>query len=67
MITVTINSEKRKVAEGLSLSSLMGELDIPKEGTAVAVNSTVVPRSTHKEFIINDGDELEVITAVGGG
>ncbi|PQV65415.1 sulfur carrier protein [Abditibacterium utsteinense] len=36
-------------------------------GMAVAVNENVVRRASHREFSLNDGDEIEIIRAVQGG
>ncbi|BDX21457.1 thiamine biosynthesis protein ThiS [Polynucleobacter sp. TUM22923] len=34
---------------------------------AVAVNFEFVPKSTHSEHILNEGDQLEIISPVTGG
>ncbi|MFT6202073.1 MAG: sulfur carrier protein, partial [Candidatus Endobugula sp.] len=34
---------------------------------ALAINGSFVPRSQYAETNINDGDEVDVIQAVGGG
>lgn len=36
-------------------------------GVAVAVNSTVVPRSQWSGRTLSDGDDVELVTAVQGG
>jgi len=67
VISVTINDNTHQFPKSLPLSELLESLDIPIEGTAVAVNSSVVPRSAHGGVEICEGDILEVIRAVGGG
>ena len=67
MISVTINEDTHQFPNPLPLNELLESLDIPIEGTAVAVNSTVVPRSAHGGVEIQEGDLLEIIRAVGGG
>jgi len=37
------------------------------ESVAVAVNGTVVPRSLLGERVLEAGDSVEVVRAVGGG
>ncbi len=67
MITVTINDETHQFPQPLPLSELLKSLKIPLEGTAVAVNSSVVPRLNHGDVQIVGGEVLEIIRAVGGG
>ena len=39
------------------------------EPTQVAIerNREIVPRSLYKEVTLNEGDELEIVTFIGGG
>jgi len=34
---------------------------------ALEVNEAIIPKSKHGEFLLNDGDQIEIIKAVGGG
>ena len=36
-------------------------------GIAVAVNGTVVPRSSWSQTVLQDSDRIEILTAVAGG
>ena len=36
-------------------------------GVAVALNRSIVPRSTWKDSALNDGDRVDALTAVQGG
>src|SRR5262249_13802268 len=48
MIEIVINGEKRSVPEHSTVRSLLEELGVAhREGTAVAVNMEVVPRTAH--------------------
>lgn len=67
MITVKVNNEVRKIEPQTTIRKILEELKIPREGSAIAVNDKVVPRSQHEIFHISDGDRIEIITAVGGG
>ena len=67
MINVTINSETHQFDTEQTIEELLKELEITKNGTAIAVNNRVIPRSKHGEFRVTDGDVLEIIRAVGGG
>lgn len=67
MIEVLINNQPRKLSAETTVAELLQDLEIKKEGTAIAVNDQVVPRSKHGEHRVLDGDRLEIIRAVGGG
>ncbi len=64
---MTVNGENREVAEGATIASLLGELDLRRDGIAVALNDDVVPRTEHAVRTLHDGDRLEIIVAVAGG
>lgn len=64
---IHVNGEPKQIAEGLSLSALLLELDLKVEAVAVALNLSVVPRSRLAEQILSEGDRVEVVRAVGGG
>ncbi len=67
MITITLNGEQRQLRAGSTVSDVLDELGMNRDGVAVAVNRRVVPRSEHAENEVPDGAEIEVIRAVGGG
>jgi len=46
---------------------LLQDLGLDRDGIAVAVNGVVVPRNRHGETMLREGDDVEVIRAVGGG
>ena len=63
---VHVNGEPRTVPEGMTVASLLAELEV--EGrVAVERNREVVPRARHGEVTLEAGDRLEVVTFVGGG
>jgi sulfur carrier protein len=64
---LTINGEARELADGATVASLLDELAIRRDGTAVALNDEVLPRAEHAARTLRDGDRLEIIVAVAGG
>lgn len=66
-ITVLVNGEPQTLPAGSTLQSLMMSAGFPEQGVAVAVNRTVIPRSAHATHVLQDGDALDVVQAVGGG
>jgi thiazole synthase len=66
-ISITVNGEHRRVAAGITLAQLATELGLVPEKVAVERNLEVVPRSTLKDVVVEDGDDLEIVHFVGGG
>src|SRR3546814_17780673 len=66
-VTIAVNGERRRVAAGLSLAGLATELGLEPEKVAVERNREIVPRSTLAEVGIEHGDEIAIVTFVGGG
>ena len=65
-MTLTINGERRDVADGLTVAALVGTLGI-RGRVAVELNGEVLRQAQHPEVTLRDGDSLEVVTFVGGG
>lgn len=66
-ISITVNGEHRRVVAGITLAQLATELGLVPEKVAVERNLEVVPRSTLKDVVVEDGDDLEIVHFVGGG
>ncbi|MDH5395031.1 MAG: sulfur carrier protein ThiS [Gammaproteobacteria bacterium] len=64
---ITINGEKRDVAEGLTAAQLVEEMNISGKRIAMEVNLEIVPRSGYETHIFKTGDRVEIVHAVGGG
>jgi len=66
-IRIRVNGDKREIAAGTTVTALLASLGIAREGAAVERNREIVPRSRHGETVVEDGDAIEIVTAVGGG
>ena len=66
-MTIQVNGEARDVAAGATLDSLLDAIGVRRDGTAVALNDDVVPRTRHAATALREGDRLEIIVAVAGG
>lgn len=64
---LTINGQAQSRPDTCSVATLVAELIAAQRGVAVAVNGTVVPRSTWADVALADGDRIEVLTAAQGG
>lgn len=67
MIRVRVNGEERAVPKGTTVADLLRIIDAQPDRVAVEVNLQIVPRSKHAEHELKDGDQIEVVTLVGGG
>ena len=66
-IDVTVNGESRRIAAGTTVAALLAELGLADRRVAVERNRQVVPRAEHAHVVLAAGDQLEVVTFVGGG
>ncbi|MGA8665881.1 MAG: sulfur carrier protein ThiS, partial [Candidatus Dormiibacterota bacterium] len=66
---IVVNGESREVAEGMGLTDLLREMELPPEqrGIAVARNGDVVLRASWPDTTLLAGDRLEILHAVQGG
>ena len=64
---LTVNGQGLDADRELSVEALVESLTSLRRGVAVAVNGTVVPRSTWSTVPLSDGDAVEVLTAAQGG
>ena len=67
MITVTINGKASQFPPPQTVSGLLQSLGYAGKRIAVERNGEIVPKSRHRETPIADGDQLEIVVAVGGG
>ena len=65
--SITVNGEHRRVRAGMTLAELALELGLEPTRVAVERNMEVVPRSTLGDIRVEDGDDFEIVTFVGGG
>jgi thiazole synthase len=65
--SITVNGEPRRVPRGISVADLALELGLEPGRVAVERNMEIVPRSTLGQVEVEDGDDYEIVTFVGGG
>lgn len=62
-----INGEMKQFAALATVAELVQALELVGKRVAVELNGEIVPRSQHGLTALADGDELEIVVAVGGG
>jgi thiazole synthase len=66
-ISIRVNGEPRHISEGSSFADLARDLGLNPAKVAVERNLEIVPRSTLAAVTVQDGDQIEIVTFVGGG
>lgn len=66
-MNVTVNGNRAVLPEGATVKDLLAHLGVCTPLVAVERNKTIVPRARHAECSLVEGDEVEVVTLVGGG
>ena len=67
MIEVTVNGESLSVPNGTTVLALLERLNVRSQQVAVEVNSELVKKARHAEHQLRVGDQVEIVTFVGGG
>ena len=66
-VSIRVNGEHRRVMAGMTIAELAAELGLEPTKVAVERNMEIVPRSTLTDVRVEDGDDFEIVTFVGGG
>lgn len=64
---IQLNGEPFELPEGHSVAALLERLDLAGRRVAVELNLDIVPRSQHATTALKEGDQVEVVQAIGGG
>jgi thiamine biosynthesis protein ThiS len=64
---IMVNGEQVSCAENITLENLLLQLKYDKRQIAVELNEVILPKAEYEQKIICAGDEIEVVTFMGGG
>jgi sulfur carrier protein len=67
MIELTINGQPQQFETALNVTQLIEHLALQNKRIAIECNGEIIPRSQFSEQQLINGDQLEVVVAVGGG
>ncbi|MDZ4333763.1 MAG: sulfur carrier protein ThiS, partial [Pseudomonas sp.] len=59
--------ETFELPDGATVAGLIDRLDLAGRRVAVELNLDIVPRSQHATTALREGDQVEVVHAIGGG
>lgn len=64
---VLVNGQPHECATGATIAALLEETGHGQRRVAVEVNREIVPRSRHHDYALSEGDQIEIVHAIGGG
>jgi sulfur carrier protein len=64
---LTVNGKPVELPAGSTVTALLSHLAIEPAKVAIERNQDVIPRRTWAEAQLRDGDQIEIVTFVGGG
>lgn len=67
MLEILINGESVTFENPPTIAEVLERLRAPRTAVAVEVNRVVIPGRSHADRRLQAGDEVEVVTFVGGG
>ncbi|HFE46497.1 MAG TPA: sulfur carrier protein ThiS [Nannocystis exedens] len=67
MPTIVLNGERHELSAPMTVTEVITSLGLDARQVAVERNREIVTRAEHSKVIVVDGDQLEIVTFVGGG
>ncbi|CAN5600730.1 sulfur carrier protein ThiS [soil metagenome] len=64
---IHLNGQVHDLAPETRLTELLVSEGLGERRVAVEVNSEIVPRGRHASHVLQDGDRVEIVHAMGGG
>lgn len=66
-LTIKVNGEPFVCEIGFSLFDLINHLNFSAKSIVLEHNADIIPDAQLKKTFLNDGDNVEIVTIVGGG
>ena len=64
---IQLNGESRDIPKATTLAALLDREGLAQRRVAVEVNGEIVPRGRHATHVLQPGDTVEIVHALGGG
>lgn len=64
---IAVNGEKREIEAGMTVAQLLKHYDLAPLRVAIEINCELVRRARFDETHLSEGDQVEIVTLVGGG
>jgi len=66
-VRISVNGESRRIAPETRVEELLRALGIETPRVAVEYNREILPKARYGETVLCEGDDVEIVTFVGGG
>ncbi len=67
LITITVNGDEKTISPNTNVWDFLTGLGLDPLKVAVERNLVIVSKSTFKDVMLTDGDQLEIVHFIGGG
>lgn len=64
---ILVNGAHTEIAAGSTLQQLLAALQLSEARLALECNQVIIPRSQHASHVLQEGDIIEIVHAIGGG
>jgi len=64
---IQLNGKGKEIEAGTTVQGLLDALSVVSTSVAVERNAQLVRRKTFADLVLREGDEVEIVTFVGGG
>lgn len=64
---IMLNGVAHQAPAQTTVAQLLQQLGHGERRVAVEVNREIVPRSQHASHVLHEGDQIELVQAMGGG
>lgn len=65
-MTIKVNGQDREIADGTTVTQLIEQHNLTPQKVAIELNRRLI-RTEKYETVLKSGDEVEIVTFVGGG
>jgi sulfur carrier protein len=66
-VVITLNGEPFELEQAVTLTDLLGRLDLDPRRVAIEHNLAIVKRQAFPTVVVGSGDRVEIVNFVGGG
>lgn len=64
---ITLNGQEKEVDDALTLTQLIEHVSVNNKRVIAEINGAIIKKEAWNDTIIHNGDNIELVTFVGGG
>ncbi len=64
---IQLNGNEKQLENGSTLKQLIDNEGLFNKRLAAEVNQQIISKTEHTDFILHEGDKIEIVHAIGGG